>query len=72
MARLLYDADCGFCTRSAVFGRRLGLRAEILPMQDVDLAAHGITETQARRALPFVTDDGVEILTRLPGDDNDL
>ena len=28
-------------------------------MQDVDLAAHGITETQARRALPFVTDDGV-------------
>ena len=28
-------------------------------MQDVDLAAHGITETQARQALPFVTDDGV-------------
>jgi len=55
---LLYDADCAFCTRSAMLGRRLGLRAQIMPMQDVDLAGYGITLDQATLAVPFVADDG--------------
>lgn len=58
MAVLLYDADCAFCTRSALLGRRLGLAAQIVPMQDVDLARFDITTAQAQQALPFVADDG--------------
>jgi predicted DCC family thiol-disulfide oxidoreductase YuxK len=58
MSQLLYDADCAFCTRSALLGRRLGLAAQIVPMQDVDLARFDITTAQAEQALPFVADDG--------------
>ena len=55
---LLYDADCAFCTRSAMLGRRLGLTALITPMQAVDLGHLGITLAQAEHAVPFVADDG--------------
>ena len=40
---VIYDADCGFCTRSAEFlGRRSA--CEISPWQSLDLAAVGLTE----------------------------
>jgi predicted DCC family thiol-disulfide oxidoreductase YuxK len=55
---LLYDADCAFCTRSALLGRRLGLSAQIVPMQDVDLAPLGIAVADAEHAVPFVAQDG--------------
>ena len=44
MALLLYDADCGFCTRSAAWlkGRLPHLRIE--PLQRADLDALGVDE----------------------------
>ncbi len=55
---LLYDADCGFCTRSAHGLQRLRLRAEIRPYQSVDLAAAGVSPARAVQEIPFVADDG--------------
>ncbi|MGI9603054.1 MAG: thiol-disulfide oxidoreductase DCC family protein [Acidimicrobiales bacterium] len=44
---LLYDGDCGFCTRSATFiGDRLAPPGQALPWQRVDLARYGL-ETDA-------------------------
>lgn len=57
MASLLYDADCGFCTRSARFLARLGLAAEIRPLQSVDLPAAGVSPERAQAEIPFVADD---------------
>jgi len=46
---MVYDADCGFCTRSAQFlGRRSS--CEILPWQSVDLAEVGLTEREVTSA----------------------
>lgn len=55
MAELLYDADCGFCTRSAGWLRRLGLRADVQPLQHADLQALGVDPVRAQRELPFVS-----------------
>lgn len=56
--RLLYDADCAFCTRSAGWLRRLPLHVDVLPMQSLDLAAHGIDPGRAERELPFLPETG--------------
>lgn len=46
---LVYDADCGFCTRCADFLRaRSG--CEVTPWQSMDLAAVGLTEEQVTSA----------------------
>lgn len=58
MARLLYDADCGFCTRSAAWLRRRGLRARIEPLQQADLPALGVDAVRAKREIPHVDDSG--------------
>ncbi|MFD1504239.1 DUF393 domain-containing protein [Georgenia yuyongxinii] len=49
--RLLYDADCGFCTRSALWlARRRPDRVTIVPWQSVpDLAEFGLREEDLRR-----------------------
>ena len=57
-ARLLYDADCGFCTRSARWLVAHGCRAQVAPLQSVDLAASGVDEGRALREVPFVDGDG--------------
>ena len=50
---MVYDADCGFCTRSAEFlGRRSD--CEITPWQSLDLAAAGLTEDDVRTAAYWV------------------
>lgn len=59
MALLLYDADCGFCTRSAGWLRGLGLAASIEPLQRADLPARGVDAARAQREIPFVDDSSV-------------
>lgn len=51
---LLYDADCGFCTASANWLGRRGLRAAIEPLQRADLQTLGVDAERARREIPFV------------------
>lgn len=55
---LLYDADCGFCTRAAGFAARLGLTAHTAPLQQADLAALGVDPERALVEVPFVDRDG--------------
>jgi predicted DCC family thiol-disulfide oxidoreductase YuxK len=55
---LLYDADCGFCTRTALWGARLVPNVSIRAMQDVDLSALGVDPVRAEAEIPYVTTDG--------------
>ena len=57
---MLYDADCGFCTRTADWvRRRLRVDVDIRPLQSVDLTAYGVDAERAVREMPFVGADGV-------------
>jgi len=56
---LLFDGDCGFCTRSAEFARRLGLHTDVAPWQFSEIDRFGITPAQAMDAVQFVSSDGV-------------
>lgn len=60
MARplMLYDADCGFCARTARLVPLLRLEVEIASIQETDLAAHGVDADRAVREMPFVGADG--------------
>ncbi len=58
---LVYDADCGFCTRSAQFARRWVDRRgryDVRPWQELDLAAVGLSPQDCDAAAQFVTADG--------------
>ena len=58
---LVYDADCGFCTRSAQFVRRWVDRRgryDVRPWQELDLAAVGLSEQDCDAAAQFVAADG--------------
>jgi predicted DCC family thiol-disulfide oxidoreductase YuxK len=56
---LIYDGDCGICTRLAAFaGRRLRPRADVRASQELDLAAYGVTEAECAEALQFVSRTG--------------
>ncbi len=58
-ALMLYDADCGFCTRTARWvGRHLAVDVEIRPMQSLDLGAWGVDPERAAREMPFVDTSG--------------
>ncbi len=52
---MVYDADCGFCTRSAEF---LGRRSDcaVRPWQSLDLAAAGLTEQDVTTAAYWIED----------------
>jgi len=55
---LLFDGDCGFCTRSArVAERRLHLE-HVEPWQSVDLKTLGLTEQECTVAVQWVDVDG--------------
>jgi predicted DCC family thiol-disulfide oxidoreductase YuxK len=56
---LVFDGDCGFCTRSVRRLERIGPAADIVPFQTTDLAALGLTEQQAADAVQWVGTDGV-------------
>lgn len=60
MARaiLLYDADCGFCTRAAGAAQRLRLDLVVQPIVPGRLAGLGVDVERAARELPFVAADG--------------
>ena len=55
---LLYDADCGFCTRAASVVPRLRLAVGVCALQSVDLSALGVDPARAERELPFVAASG--------------
>ncbi|MEO7061514.1 MAG: DCC1-like thiol-disulfide oxidoreductase family protein [Lapillicoccus sp.] len=58
---LVFDGDCGFCTTSARFVRRWVDRRDryaVMPWQQLDLAAYGLTEARCSEAAQFVADDG--------------
>ncbi len=52
---LVYDGDCGFCTSSVRWIGRLRLHADVLvPYQEADLAALGLTNEQCHDKLQWV------------------
>jgi predicted DCC family thiol-disulfide oxidoreductase YuxK len=55
---LLYDADCGFCTRVARWLPTLRLPIEIMSMQSVDLGSYGVDPDHASEEIPFVAAGG--------------
>ncbi|GAA2781309.1 thiol-disulfide oxidoreductase DCC family protein [Saccharopolyspora taberi] len=55
---LVYDGDCGFCTRSARLAERLPGRFRLTAWQEADLAALRITEDRARHEVVWVDVDG--------------
>lgn len=54
MGLLIYDGDCGFCRRSLGWGHRLGVEVDAIAWQELDLAAHGLTEQETAEAAWFV------------------
>ncbi|MDX6740320.1 DUF393 domain-containing protein [Actinocorallia sp. A-T 12471] len=53
---LLYDGDCGFCTMCVGFlRRRVRPAAELLPYQQQDLAAYGVTAARASHEVLWIT-----------------
>ncbi|XVX19205.1 thiol-disulfide oxidoreductase DCC family protein [Actinomycetota bacterium] len=58
---LVFDGDCGFCTRSAEVAERWVRRPEgyaVQPWQRLDLEALGLTAEECDEALQFVGADG--------------
>ncbi|MFW3170385.1 thiol-disulfide oxidoreductase DCC family protein [Geodermatophilus sp. CPCC 206100] len=59
---LVYDGDCGFCTRTAGFARRLlGADAEVVAWQAADLAGLGVTAARARHEVLWVPRPGAAL-----------
>ncbi len=56
---LVFDGDCGFCTSSAMLGRRfLPAEVGVEPWQRLDLDDLGLTVEQVQQAAYFVDADG--------------
>ncbi len=56
---LVFDGDCGFCTRSAAVARRLlPAGCAVVPWQGADLAAVGTTAARAQREVLWVPRTG--------------
>jgi predicted DCC family thiol-disulfide oxidoreductase YuxK len=55
---LVFDGDCGFCTTSAGWARRLAPDATVVAWQQTDLDALGIDRAAAVAALQFVDTHG--------------
>jgi hypothetical protein len=54
---LVYDGDCGFCTRCARWVETRARHVEVVPWQALDLRALGLSEQQVRTAA-YWPDDG--------------
>jgi len=54
---LVYDGDCGFCTRCARWVATRARDVEVVPWQALDLRAVGLSEQQVRTAA-YWPDDG--------------
>jgi predicted DCC family thiol-disulfide oxidoreductase YuxK len=56
---LVFDGDCGFCTRSAAVARRvLPADCAVVPWQGADLAAVGTTAARAQQEVLWVPRTG--------------
>ncbi|MFZ9482024.1 MAG: thiol-disulfide oxidoreductase DCC family protein [Ilumatobacteraceae bacterium] len=56
---IVFDGDCGFCTRSIEWGRRWIRRLPTaVPYQRTDLASLGLDEVACRTAVQFVDAEG--------------
>lgn len=55
---LVYDGDCGFCTRSVRWVERLPVRATVVPWQEADLAELRTTEARARHEVLWIARTG--------------
>jgi len=56
---LLFDGNCRFCTGCVDWlERRLVRRTRLLPWQEADLAALGVTREEARRAVWWIEPSG--------------
>ncbi|MGY1705756.1 thiol-disulfide oxidoreductase DCC family protein [Geodermatophilus sp. SYSU D00697] len=56
---LVYDGDCGFCTRAAQVARRILPRdCAVTPWQLTDLASIGVTSERAQREVLWVSRSG--------------
>jgi len=52
---LLVDGDCGFCMRSAAWARRrVRPSVPLVPFQQVDIVALGLTEAECQTAVQWV------------------
>ena len=56
---LLFDADCGFCTRAIGLAPRLRLAAEIASIQSTALEQLGVDSARAAREMPAVVEGHV-------------
>ncbi|MXW57637.1 MAG: DUF393 domain-containing protein [Acidimicrobiia bacterium] len=56
---LIYDGDCGFCTATARWAeRRLNDDYRVVPSQQADLAAVGLTQDDVDRSAWWIEPDG--------------
>ncbi len=55
---LLYDADCGFCTRSAALLVRLGARCRVVPLDAALIVRHTLPADRVAHEVPFAHADG--------------
>ena len=55
---LVYDGDCGFCTRCVRVVERMHARADIVAWQFADLPDLGLTQAEAADAVQWVESDG--------------
>lgn len=59
--RVLYDAGCGFCTRTVETLARLGASADFTPLQTADLDSLGVDGERAMCELPALLADGTVV-----------
>jgi predicted DCC family thiol-disulfide oxidoreductase YuxK len=55
---LIYDGDCGFCTRSVRLAAQLPVRMRVVAWQEADLAALRTTPDRARHEVLWVARSG--------------
>lgn len=60
MPVLIYDGDCGFCTRAAEWARVRTPDVTVTPWQWADLAALGLTIERCRAAVQWIDEAGKE------------
>lgn len=59
---LLFDGDCGFCSRTIELARRIiQPRVQFVPWQYADLAALGVTEDRADREVVWISPAGGKV-----------